>query len=77
MSQIVKYVSTSTLSEYYEVGKEFFLRRKEKEEFVKNIHYVQQGNTLRWDFDKIKAWWRGEDSASFSVDSILSKVIPK
>lgn len=76
MSQIIKYVSTATLSEYYEVGKEFFLRRKESEEFVKNIHYIQQGNTLRWDFEKIKSWWYGNDSTTKTVDNILNKVIP-
>jgi hypothetical protein len=76
MQGIIKYVSTSTLSEYYEVSKEFFLRRKESGEFEKNIHYIQQGNTLRWDFEKIKLWWFGNDIPKNSVESILNKVIP-
>jgi len=44
------FVSTETFCTQYEVEKDFFLRRKKSEEFIKNIHYVQKGNTLRWDF---------------------------
>ena len=70
------FVSTETLCNHYELDKDFFLRRKKSEEFIKNIHYVQKGNTLRWDFDKIKAWWMGEDTNMKKVDSILNKIIP-
>ena len=75
MKQIIKYVSTATLAEYYDVSKEFFLRRKESGEFEKNIHYIQQERTLRWDFDKIKAWWMGNDIPKNSVEGILNKVM--
>ena len=71
------FVSTATLTEQYEVSKDFFLRRKESGEFIVNVHYIQKGNTLRWDFEKVKAWWRGEDIPTASVDSILNKVLPK
>lgn len=71
----MSYVSTKTLCEHYEVDKDFFLRRKSSGEYKKNFHYVQQGNTLRWDFDKIKAWWRGEDTNIHIVNSVLNKVM--
>jgi len=69
------FVSTEKLCETYDVDKDFFLRRKKSEEFVKNIHYVQKGNTLRWDFDKVLSWWKGEDSNAAKIDSILNKII--
>jgi len=70
------FVSTETLCNHYELDKDFFLRRKKSEEFIKNVHYVQKGNTLRWDFERIKAWWMGEDANMKKVDSILNKIIP-
>lgn len=72
----MSFVSTETLCNQYEVEKDFFLRRKKSEEFIKNIHYVQKGNTLRWDFERIKSWWKGEDLNMKKVDSILNKIIP-
>ena len=73
--QPIKYISTSKLAEYYDTNKEFFLRRKDKE-FVKNVHYVQKDNTIRWDFQKIKSWWFGESEETSKINSILNKVVP-
>jgi len=70
------FVSTETLTKQYEVDKDFFLRRKKSEEFIKNVHYVQKGNTIRWDFEKIKSWWMGEDLNTNKVNNILNKIIP-
>jgi len=71
----MKFISTEKLCETYDVEKDFFLRRKKSDEFVKNIHYIQKGNTLRWNFDKVLSWWKDEEFQSFQVDSILNKVM--
>ncbi|WP_455756347.1 hypothetical protein [Sulfurimonas sp.] len=71
-----KYKSTSTLCEIYEVGRDFFQRRIQSEEFILNKHYVKQANTIRWDFEVIERWWRGSDISSNEVDEIFNKILP-
>lgn len=70
-----QYVSTSTLCSVYEVDASFFLRRKHDGIFVEKKHFIQQGNTLRWDFESIENWWRGESSENSMKNKILAKVL--
>lgn len=72
----MKFISTENLCNIYDVEKHFFLRRKESGEYQKNIHYVQQGNTLRWDIEKIKEWWYGDTLPHNRKDVILNKILP-
>lgn len=73
---MIRYASTSTLCLAYEVSKDYFLRRKKSGEFMKNTHYVENSNTLRWNIKAIEEWWFGESLLSSDVDSILNRVIP-
>jgi len=70
-----QYASTSTICSAYEVDSAFFLRRKKDGVFVENKHYIQQGNTLRWDVEELEAWWRGDDSLQAIKNAILKKVL--
>lgn len=71
-----QYASTRTLCEVYEVNKEFFLRRKQRGEFLKNIHYIEKSNTIRWDLEEIARWWFGDVQIAEDVQGILDNVIP-
>lgn len=72
---MIKYVSTAALCDIYDVGDDFFLRRKEEGELEQNIHFVQRSRTIRWNLYQIEQWWRGEGPVNGQVDQILSKVI--
>lgn len=75
-----QYLSTSNLCEIYGVTKEYFLRRKKKGEFIKNIHYIQKSNTLRWNKQAIENWWFGiikkAELKDETVNNVLNKIIP-
>ena len=71
----MKYVSTATLCEIYEVEAMFFLRRRKDGKFFENIHFIQQANTLRWDLQLMEAWWRDDNSTASDVDEILNRVL--
>ena len=71
-----KYKSTSTICEIYEVGRDFFQRRIQSQEFILNEHYIKQANTIRWDFQAIESWWRGSSLSSKEIDDILNKILP-
>lgn len=73
---MMKYKSTSTLCEIYEVGRDFFQRRIQSEEFILNQHYVKQANTIRWDFEAIERWWRGRNLHSNDYEDIFNKILP-
>lgn len=68
------YVSTKTLCEIYEVGKEFFTRRM-GEEFFLNEHFIKKSNTLRWDAEAIESWWKGTSTVDAETDDILNRVL--
>lgn len=70
------YKSTSTLCEIYEVGRDFFQRRIQSQEFIINEHYIKQANTVRWDFKAIESWWRGSSLSSQEIDDIFNKILP-
>jgi len=70
------YLSTSKLCEIYDVTKEYFLRKKAKNIFIKNTHYIENAKTLRWDIQEVENWWRDPKKSSKSIDDILNKIIP-
>lgn len=69
------YLSTASLCEKYDVTDDFFLRRKKSGEFIKNIHYIQRGKTVRWSVTAVDAWWRDEPEEDGMVDDILNRVL--
>lgn len=73
--KMLKYVSTVTLCEIYDLSDDFFMRRKDTGEFEQNIHYIQQNRTIRWDLEAIENWWRKEGPINHQVEEILAKVI--
>lgn len=69
------YVSTQKLCQYYDLDQKFFFRRIDSGVFVKNVHFIQQQRTIRWDIEAIKKWWQGTDSSDDgSIDKILDKI---
>ena len=69
------YISTSGLCEMFDIkDPKFFLNRKDTD-FIKNIHYIQRGNTIRWHTESIVNWWKGETPTTQFVDDVLNKVI--
>lgn len=69
-----QYASTKTLCEIYEVGKEFFTRRIDKEFFL-NEHFIKKSNTLRWDAEAIEQWWRGSSATDTQTEDILNRIL--
>ena len=70
------YVSTARLCDMYDVTDDFFMRRKKKHELTKNVHFVQQGNTVRWDLKAIQVWWFGDIKQDKETDDIMARVLP-
>lgn len=70
------YKSTSSMCEIYGVHRDFFHRRIQSGEFIINEHYIQQSNTIRWDFEAIEKWWRGSLLSSKEMDDIFNKILP-
>ena len=69
------YVSIETLCEIFDIkDKKFFTRRKDTE-FIRNIHYIQRDNTVRWHLQNILDWWKGDKPTTQFVDDVLNKVI--
>lgn len=70
-----KYVSTSSLCESYDLGKEFFTRRIDSGVFIQNIHFIKKDTTTRWDIEAIEIWWRGTPIYTQETEDILSRVL--
>ena len=69
------YISTSGLCEMFDIkDPKYFLNRKGTE-FIKNIHYIQRDNTIRWHIDNVIDWWKGDIPTTKFVDDVLNKVI--
>lgn len=71
-----QYASTRTLCEVYDTSKDFFLSKKAKGVFIRNIHFVEASNTIRWNVEAIEKWWFGITESSKETDDILNKIIP-
>lgn len=72
------YLSTSDIAAFYGVDPRFFLHRKSTGEFVRNVHYISAGRTLRWNREEIHKWWTTDEEdvkISDENEQILNKLL--
>ncbi len=69
------YISTSRLCWMFDIEDPKYFLKKKDTDFIKNIHYVRRGNTIRWHTESIVNWWKEETSTTQFVDDVLNKVI--